>query len=331
MSNFFAALDDSDNEGKAPSPAIAKKKSAPKKVVVEPSKVEKRPNKGDRHTKGGRSNRPPARDGKRTFDRKSGTGRGSETKKGGGGGHNWGSEKNDAKKAEGTVTEGNVEANIPEEPAAKGAEDAAVEEKVVVEEKEPEPEEPEEITISYEEYLAGKARPDSQAFQPVKEREVENEFAGKAAGAGKQTGDFLKMGGDRQPKKKGTGKNQKETIVLDLKFKKIQVDGGDDRGGDRGGRGGDRGGDRGGRGGDRGGDRGARREGGGGRREGGGERRERGGDRREGGGERRDRGGDRRGDRGNRGAGAAGASGGRGGGGGSKGLDTTDASAFPSL
>jgi len=47
QSNFFAALDDSDNEGKAPAPVVAKKKEkAPpplKKEVVEPSKVENRP------------------------------------------------------------------------------------------------------------------------------------------------------------------------------------------------------------------------------------------------------------------------------------------------
>ena len=41
QSNFFAALDDSDNEGKAPAVA-AKKKAAPKKEVIEPSKVENR-------------------------------------------------------------------------------------------------------------------------------------------------------------------------------------------------------------------------------------------------------------------------------------------------
>jgi len=43
QSNFFAALDDSDTERKAPTPAVNKKKQAPKKTVVEPSKVEKRP------------------------------------------------------------------------------------------------------------------------------------------------------------------------------------------------------------------------------------------------------------------------------------------------
>lgn len=46
QSNFFAALDDSDNEGKAAAPAVATKKKAapaPQKEVVEPSKVENRP------------------------------------------------------------------------------------------------------------------------------------------------------------------------------------------------------------------------------------------------------------------------------------------------
>jgi hypothetical protein len=42
QSNFFAALDDSDNEGKKNAPVVTKK-AAPKKEVVEPSKVENRP------------------------------------------------------------------------------------------------------------------------------------------------------------------------------------------------------------------------------------------------------------------------------------------------
>lgn len=187
MSNFFAALDDSDNEGKNPAPAVAKKK-APKKTVVEPSKVEKRANKGDRNTKGGRSSRPPARDGKRTFDRKSGTGRGKEMKKGGGGGHNWGSDQNDAKKAEGPVTEGNEEANTPEEKEATNGEEK---EKAVVEEPEPEPE---EVTISYDDYVASKVRPDTAAFKSLEVRDVENEFAGKAASSKAQDETFMQMG-----------------------------------------------------------------------------------------------------------------------------------------
>lgn len=218
MSNFFAALDDSDNEGGSnPAPAIAKKKAAPKKVVVEPSKVEKRPNKGDRNTKGGRSSRPPARDGKRTFDRKSGTGRGKEMKKGGGGGHNWGSDQNDAKKAEGPVTEGNEDVNAPEGETAE-KEDVAEVPQPKAEEPEPEPE---DNTMSYDEYLALKAQPDSVAFQPLQAREVDNEFAGKAAATPrKQEEDtFMMMGGKKQPKKKRSGKKEKETLVLDFKVK----------------------------------------------------------------------------------------------------------------
>lgn len=229
MSNFFAALDDSDNEGNAPAPAVTKKK-APKKEVVEPSKVEKRPNKGDRNTKGGRGGRPPARDGKRTFDRRSGTGRGKEMKKGGGGGHNWGSDQNDAKKAEGPVTEGNEDVNTPTEEATAEKVEATEETAPVAEEKEPEPEE--DKTLSYEEYLAQKARPDSEAFKPLESREIENEFAGKASSK-KVSEDFLVMGGGKQPKKKGAGKKEKETLVLDFKIKSSI--GGDDRG-DRGGR-----------------------------------------------------------------------------------------------
>ncbi|KAL3782328.1 hypothetical protein ACHAWO_011257 [Cyclotella atomus] len=246
MSNFFAALDDSDNEGKKNAPVATKK--AVKKEVVEPSKVENRPDRhGDRHTKGGRGGRAPARDGKRTFDRKSGTGRGREISKGGGGGHNWGSDKNEAKKAEGPVTEGE-EAPVVEENGENG------EEEVV---KEPEPEE--DKTMSYEEYMASKARPDSAAFKPVAERTVENEFAGKS-GSRKDEEDFLVMGGGKQLKKKGQKKDGKEKLVLDFKVK--SATGGDDRGPRRDGRG-DRGGDRRGSGGGRDGRRDGRRDRGG--------------------------------------------------------------------
>jgi len=298
MSNFFAALDDS-NHGPAPAP----KKKAPKKEVVEPSKVEKRPVKNDRHTsdrhnpKGGRGQRAPARDGKRAYDRRSGTGRGREGKKEGGGGHNWGNDKNDAKKAEGPVTEGKEDVNAPEGVVK---EEAAVVKEAVVE-PEPEPE-PEDVTISYEEYLSSKATPDSAAFKAIEVRDIENEFAGKSA-AKKVSTNFLKMADDKALRKKGTGKAEKNTLVVDFKYKKPDT-GGDDRGAGRE-RGADRGGERSGRGG--GGDRrGGERSG-----RGGGDRGRREGGRREGG-----RGG------GARSAGAR-ASG--------KSLDTSDDSAFPSL
>ncbi len=80
--------------------------------------------------KGGRGGRIPAHDGKRAYDRQSGTGCGKEIKKEGGGGHNWGSEKINAKKAEGPVTKGVEEINTPkEEPEKEVAAEAAVEAK----------------------------------------------------------------------------------------------------------------------------------------------------------------------------------------------------------
>lgn len=302
MSNFFAALDDSDNEGRDPVPAVVKKKEkAPvtptlKKEVVEPSKVETRPSRNDRDKKGGRAGRVPARDGKRAYERRSGTGRGKEIKKGGGGGHNWGSEQIDAKKAEGGVDDAN-------NPAEEETEKEAVEEDATgEEEKNPAREpEPEDNTMSYDEYLATKATPDLEVFKPLEERKVDNEFAGKAATM-KETEDFLVMGGGKQPKKKGSAKKEPEKLVLDFKIKSAITD-------ER----------------DGGGRREGRRDGGGGRDGGRGGRRE--------GGERRDgRGGRGGGDRGGRrergGRGPTGGGGGEGRG--SKGI-VFDANAFPSL
>lgn len=224
-SNFFAALDDSDNEDNV-APPVAKKKptSAPKKTVVEPSDVEKRPNKNDRNTRNGRNSRPPARDGKRQYDRRSGTGRGREMKKGGGGGHNWGSDQNDAKKAEGPVTEGNEEANTPEETDVDANADA-VEEKVQAKE-------PELVdkTLSYAEYLETKVKPGSDAFKPLETREItENEFNGKC-GVKKVDKEFLVMGGGKSLRRKGSGKKEKETLVMDFKVKSAISN---DRGGGR--------------------------------------------------------------------------------------------------
>ena len=293
------------------------------------------PQNRDRHTKGGRTNAPASRDGKRQYDRKSGTGRGKEIKKGGGGGHNWGSDKQDAKNAEGPVTEGKEEANVPEEdPTADAEEDP--EKTPTAEQPEPEPEPEVDNTISYEEYLAQKARPDSAAFQPVQERQLDvNEFASKAARSKKETEkqEFMQMGEGKKMRKKGTGKKEKKTLALDFRSPGRGGRGGgeygqDGRGGGRGGRGygsgrGGRGGGyeggRGGRGGGYEGGRGGRgggyeggRGGRGGRHEGG---RGRGGERREGG----------RSGRGSTGGGRGSS------GGGSKPLDTADVSAFPSL
>ena len=115
--------------------------------------------------------------------------------------------------------------NTPESEEAVAAETEEKED--AAEEKEPEPEE--DKTLSYEEYLAQKARPDSEAFKPLESREVDNEFAGKAA-AKKETEDFLVMGGGKGPRKKGSGKKEKEKLVLDFKVKSAISE---DRGGGR--------------------------------------------------------------------------------------------------
>jgi hypothetical protein len=115
--------------------------------------------------------------------------------------------------------------------------------------------------MSYDEYLAMKAKPDSEVFKPLEERKVDNEFLGKAA-TKKETEDFLVMGGGKQPKKKGSVKKEPEKLVLDFKIKSAITPTDDRNGGGRegrrdGGRGGGRwdGGERNGRGGGRGGDR----------------------------------------------------------------------------
>lgn len=157
--------------------------------------------------------------------------------------------------------------------------------------------------MSYDEYLAMKAKPDSEVFKPLEERKVDNEFLGKAA-TKKETEDFLVMGGGKQPKKKGSVKKEPEKLVLDFKIKSAITPTDDRNGGGREGRR-DGGGRDGGR--------------GGGRRDGG-ERNGRGGG---GGGDHRDRGDRRDRDRGGRGAGGGGGRGGNG--------IVFDSNAFPSL
>jgi plasminogen activator inhibitor 1 RNA-binding protein len=250
--NFFAALDDSGDEAEITTKVAPKetKKPAPAKPAsapVEPAKNDRRRgHKDDRNTKQGRG-RPPARDGKRTYDRRSGTGRGKEIKKGGGGSRNWGNDKNDARKAEGTVIEGEEEA-VLEPKTTEEVEAAAPEEnKEAAEEPAPEvKEEEEDKTMTLDDYLKNKSRPESDAFKPVAEKEFVDEFAGKAAKKSVEE-DFLVMGGGKSLRKKGAKKDGK--VSVDVGFR---VSSGDDmRRGER--RGGDRRGGRGGRGSGRGG------------------------------------------------------------------------------
>eukprot|EP00566_Odontella_aurita_P015739 CAMPEP_0113596576 /NCGR_PEP_ID=MMETSP0015_2-20120614/40420_1 /TAXON_ID=2838 /ORGANISM="Odontella" /LENGTH=277 /DNA_ID=CAMNT_0000504121 /DNA_START=233 /DNA_END=1063 /DNA_ORIENTATION=- /assembly_acc=CAM_ASM_000160 len=229
--NYFAAFD-SDDEGPAPAKKAPKKKEPPKKApIAEPSRQggaggrggdggrggrggRGRPNNNDRNTRGGRGGRVPARDGKRAYDRRSGTGRGRETKKGGGGAHNWGNDKNDARQAEGAVKEGEEEEILNPTPEGQegakkpeGGEEGGAPKKE--EQAEPEPE-PEDKSMTYEEYLKSKQKPDSEAFASlsVKELDENNEFAGKAARAKAEEEDFLSTKGGKSLRKKG-GKGNK--------------------------------------------------------------------------------------------------------------------------
>jgi plasminogen activator inhibitor 1 RNA-binding protein len=236
--NFFAALDDSGDEAEVAKVKVTKKeiKKPPAKVApIEPAKNERRRgNHNDRNTKQGRG-RAPARDGKRAYDRRSGTGRGKEIKKGGGGARNWGNDKNEARKAEGTVNEGEEAAATEPKPeeteaAPQGSEEAAAPAPEVVEE--------EDKTMTLEEYMESKRNPDSTAFKPFAEKELVNEFAGKASVKAVEE-DFLKMGGGKSLRKKGSKKDQKATLDVGFKVSSSDDPRRDDRRGDRrGGRGG---------------------------------------------------------------------------------------------
>jgi len=248
MSNFFAALDDSGDEAEIPKKTtkVTKKKDTLKAPVVEPSKPERRRQKhDDRNTKSGRG-RPPARDGKRTYDRRSGTGRGKEIKKGGGGGRNWGSDKNDARRNQGVVDEKALdkkEADGVETPT-EGEEPKVEEEKVEVKE-----EEPEDNTISYEDYLKTKESSASGILAPVEKKDFVNEFEGKSTHSVKKDLTFLVMGGGKQLRKKGVKKEDKKTLTAGFRVADPNKRGGREERGGRDRKGGrDRRGGRGGRG-----------------------------------------------------------------------------------
>lgn len=235
--NFFAALDDSGDEAPAPVKNNSKKrepqkvtKKAATKGAVEQSKPDnrgRRPNNYDRNTKHGRGGRNPPRDGKRAYDRRSGTGRGKEIKKGGGGARNWGSDKAEAKKMEGKIDEEEVKEDQVVEPV-EGQEPAAAEEPASVEE-----EKPEDKTMTFSEYMASKGKKDDNS-----ERQVDNEFKGVSASK-KVEEDFLVMGGGKQKRTKKKKDDQKQ--VVDVGFRTANPNAGG-RGGrgdrDRGGRGG---------------------------------------------------------------------------------------------
>jgi len=238
--NFFAALDDDDDEPvvKAPQPKAAPKASAATDAAA---KEKRRPNNNDRNTKQGRGGRTAPRDGKRAYDRRSGTGRGKEIKKDGGGARNWGSDKNEARKAEGTVADGETTTKPPREDRRKNNydnNDAAANANATT--AEPVVEEVDN-TISFEEFMQKKTLPKSDAFAPKAARsDAADDFA-KVAPKVAVEENFLVMGAGKAQRSRDKTKEKK---VIATGFRVAPSDASladrrdDDRTSGRGGRGG---------------------------------------------------------------------------------------------
>lgn len=224
---------------------VSKKSSS--KTIIPSSRPDpkSKPKNNDRNTKHGRGGRPPVRDGKRAYDRRSGTGRGKEIKKGGGGARNWGSDKNEAKKMEGRIND-DEDIVLMDDTQAD----------VTIEKDEPSKE---DNTMTFADYMASKGKKEE-----VPLRETKNDFAGATAARKGEEESFMAMGGGK--KKKEKKKKVPERKTIDLGFRVVKADansGRSDGRGDgrdfRGGRG-DRRGGRGGRKGGRGSGRGSRND-----------------------------------------------------------------------
>jgi len=185
------------------------------------------------------SERPPR---KREYDRRSSTGRSGEQRKDGRGPRSFGNvfqEASDADKNPASA-EPEIEPVDGVLPAAtaEGDEGATPATPEVIEEVAPEPAEPEVVTFTFEEYLAkrNEARMNADAFGEIKPvRVVEADFSGLKT-VKEDLDDLLKLGGGKKEKdKKTTQRSTAKTAVLDVGFKRPEVETGDDD--HRGGRG----------------------------------------------------------------------------------------------
>jgi len=227
-SNSFAALDDSGDEAPQKVPAPASKKSSSNTIAPSSKPDPKsKPKNTDRNTsKHGRGGRPPVRDGKREYDRRSGTGRGKEIKKGGGGARNWGSNKDEAKKMEGRINEDEEIA-----PVVDGDDTPA---DVPSEKEVPQKE---DNTMTFADYMVIKGKKEDVSL-----RETKNDFAGVTAAAKEEEESFMTTGGGK--KKKDKKKKEADKKIIDVGFRAPKsdvdsgrVDGREDRRDSRGGRG----------------------------------------------------------------------------------------------
>lgn len=239
----------------------------------------KKAHKGpDAHTKGPRENRPirnPTSGGhssrggqsgkartpnnggeRRQFERKSGTLPDSQKKVESG----WGADEGEAELNAEQQGEKDAqdEENTPQTPA-EGADGGwgAAEGETAVAAAAPVEEEEEEVTKSYDEYLAERAATQNSTFGKKEGRQVNNETVEGVQFRREAIDDFF-SGGKQEKAAKAKASAKKEKVYIEFDGQFASPAGGapsGDRGG-RGGRGGDRG--RGGRGGARGGERGAR-------------------------------------------------------------------------
>lgn len=183
--------------------------------------------------------------GKRVYERRSGTGRGREGKKSGGGRGNWGADDNVAKSVEG------VSANEGEQIATEANVDATPRPETEEEKKAREEEEKEAKLLTHDDYLKQleEKRPKVAALQPRKIEQDNAEWASYTALSKRdddESGDVKKekKAKDASGTPQGSRKVRADEV---LSFKPAQEERGQ-RGG-RGGRGGKGGSQRGGRGG----------------------------------------------------------------------------------
>ncbi|OWZ21661.1 hypothetical protein PHMEG_0003750 [Phytophthora megakarya] len=216
--NFFAALDSDDEDTprvnkkatpppSAPvalnKPAAGNKKAGNKKAPVNDKKESRGPREGGRAPRErgerGRGSRGPRRE----FERRSGTGRGKETSKQGGGARNWGNKADPNEQlAEAAAQEGAKPASDEE-----AAEEAAVEE------------EEEEVQLTLDEFKAKQKESRSGAnFAEVDVRQVANEFSSavQITKEGK-TPDFMDSQYEKVYSKKTSGR--KKQVISDVGFR----------------------------------------------------------------------------------------------------------------
>lgn len=239
--NFFSALDDSEDEDDTPrkifdaekegfnrflnkgNPGHGKNLSNSEGLL---SNERRRLYNNFENIKSGRGRPPHAREGRRYYDRQSGTGRGREVKKGGSGPHNWGSVKSEARKAESHLpglVNNDEKVNSTETSIDENPEDNSkiVDNSTEVNEEANRSEEhgkkllEEEKTMTLEEFLRSKTKPKSELFKPRNIKAVNNEFIGKTSRIAVKE-DVLIIGKEKKMRKKNSKKHEKTT--LDVAF-----------------------------------------------------------------------------------------------------------------